>query len=421
MRIQTLAVSVVLLTCGRGVIEFDAVGAGGGTDATGGGGSATGSGQTQGGGPGADGGSVAGDLPCDVATLLTANCISCHTGSGGVVRLRSRADLAAPSVVDPALSFGERAVIRMRATEGSMPPAPASPVASAQVDAFEAWVNSGFPAGSCQTSSDAGTGDAGVPDAGPVLPFDGGIAGLPCEVSAFVAAKCASCHGSPATHGASFALLGRADFLGPSSSYAGQTIGQRSSVRIHLASNPMPPVGNPPATPSEAATFDGWVTAGMSVGTCGSIDAGVADAGPAPTTCTSDSAWDGGNRESPNMNPGLACLACHGTRAPEQAYEFSGTVYLGLHERDLCNAKPPAGVQVQIVDRTGAVALTLYPSTASGNFHSALTTGVAVPYTVRLLSAGRTATMTTPQTDGDCNACHTEQGASGALGRIVLP
>ncbi|MGD0679831.1 MAG: hypothetical protein ABSC94_30975 [Polyangiaceae bacterium] len=34
---------------------------------------------------------------------------------------------------------------------------------------------------------------------------------------------------------------------------------------------------------------------------------------------------------------------------------------------------------------------------------------------------GKTAAMTTPQMTGDCNSCHTEQGANGAPGRIVLP
>lgn len=29
--------------------------------------------------------------------------------------------------------------------------------------------------------------------------------------------------------------------------------------------------------------------------------------------------------------------------------------------------------------------------------------------------------MSTPQTSTDCNACHTEQGANGAQGRIVRP
>jgi predicted CXXCH cytochrome family protein len=29
--------------------------------------------------------------------------------------------------------------------------------------------------------------------------------------------------------------------------------------------------------------------------------------------------------------------------------------------------------------------------------------------------------MTTPQTNGDCNSCHTPDGASNAPGRIIAP
>jgi mono/diheme cytochrome c family protein len=390
----------------------------GGGVVTTGGGEATGGGTATGGGSANGGGAaVAGDLPCDVAAVLSDSCVSCHNGNGGVVRLMSRADLAAASVVDPTKSFAQRCVTRMRATAGSMPPAPNAPVVASRVNAFEAWVTAGLPAGTCGTL-DAGSVE--VPDAGPIVPHDGGIAGLPCDVSAFVAAKCASCHGSPATHGASFPLLGRADFLAPSPSYAGQTIGQRSSVRLHAASNAMPPLGSPTATAAEIAAFDSWVTANMPVGTCGAIDAGVVDAGPAPTTCATNSYWTGGNTESANMNPGLACLTCHRSRAPGKAYQFSGTVFPGLHEKNLCNARQ-AGAQVQIIDRNGVVALTLSVSSTSGNFHSSLLTTVALPYTARVTMGGRTATMMTPQTNGDCNVCHTEQGTSGASGRIVTP
>jgi mono/diheme cytochrome c family protein len=419
MKYQSLLVALVVVSTGcgglLGVENPDDGGTGGGSGfVTGGGSSTTGGGSATGGG----GGAVASDLPCDVATLLSESCASCHNGTGGVVRLMTRADFAAPSALDPQMNFGQRAVLRMRATAGAMPPAPAAPVTSAKVDAFEAWVTGGFAAGSCQANTDGG---AEQPDAGPIVPHDGGIAGLPCDVSAFVATKCASCHGSPATHGASFALLTREDFLAPSPSYAGVTLGARSGLRIHATSNPMPPVGSPAATATEVAAFDGWLTAGMPVGTCGAIDAGVPDAGPAPTTCTSNSYWTGGNSESPNMNPGVACLTCHRTQAPSKAYPYSGTVFPSLHEKDRCNSRAPSGVKVEILNANGTVAITMYASTTSGNFNSSRYPTVTLPYTARVTYGGRTATMTTPQTNGDCNSCHTEQGNSGASGRIVWP
>jgi hypothetical protein len=44
-----------------------------------------------------------------------------------------------------------------------------------------------------------------------------------------------------------------------------------------------------------------------------------------------------------------------------------------------------------------------------------------MPYTVEVRYQGRVRAMTTPQSTGDCNSCHTEQGAKGAPGRIMLP
>ncbi len=398
-----------------GIEEDGGSGSGGGMQTSGGGTGAIGGGN--GGGGSGGGAAVAGDLPCEVAALLGDSCISCHNANGGVVKLQSRADLAAMSVVDPSMSYGQRAVVRMRATAGTMPPAPASPITNARINTFEAWVTAGMQAGSCQVMTDGGTQ---VPDAGPIVPHDGGIAGLPCDVSAFVATKCASCHGSPATQGASFPLLARADFLAASPSYAGVTIGARSVVRVHATSNPMPPLGTPTPTAAELLAFDGWVSGGMQAGTCGAIDAGVADAGPAPTTCASGTYWNGGNNGSSNMNPGLACLSCHVSQSPGDAYPFSGTVFPSLHEKDRCNSKP-SGVQVQIIDAHGVVVSTMTASSTSGNFRSARYLTVALPYTARVTVGGRTATMTTPQTNGDCNSCHTEQGNSGALGRIVAP
>jgi hypothetical protein len=181
----------------------------------------------------------------------------------------------------------------------------------------------------------------------------------------------------------------------------------------------MPPAGNAAGTVAELAAFDAWIAAGMPTGTCGTID--PPDAGPAPTTCASGSYWTYGNQESANMNPGKPCLACHSSQAPDKAYTFSGTVFLARHEKDTCNSKPPAATKVEIIDHNGVVALTLSVSTTSGNFNSARNVSLALPYTARVYNGTRTATMTTPQTSGDCNSCHTEQGINGALGRIVLP
>jgi hypothetical protein len=151
----------------------------------------------------------------------------------------------------------------------------------------------------------------------------------------------------------------------------------------------------------------------MGGGTAVGID-GVRDTQP---ICTSGSTWTQGNHGSSNMNPGRACLACHVTM-DGPPLTFAGTTYPTAHEPDLCNGADGAdGARVVITGADGNT-LTLTPS-ASGNFDSA--TNVMLPFTAKVTYQGRTRAMTTMQTSGDCNACHTQTGASGAPGRIVLP
>ncbi len=103
---------------------------------------------------------VAGDLPCDVAGVLTGACTSCHgnppTG-GAPMALTSLAQLRASSPSNPAVTNGQACVQRMASTTSPMPPPPAAPVAAAQQSAFSAWVSAGMQAGTC--SVDAGTPD----------------------------------------------------------------------------------------------------------------------------------------------------------------------------------------------------------------------------------------------------------------------
>ena len=121
------------------------------------------------------------------------------------------------------------------------------------------------------------------------------------------------------------------------------------------------------------------------------------------------------------MQPGRPCRACHQLDAPQVAYFFAGTAFPAFHEQDLCNSPPPPGARVEILDDAGQVTLTLNPD-AVGNFESLNTlAGVPVPYTARLIANGLARAMTTPQTSGDCNGCHTEQGAHVAPGTIDPP
>ena len=114
-------------------------GAGGGTGA---GGASTGGGT----------GSTLGDagLPCEVATVVSNACASCHgaTLTGGApMSLITRADFMAASSRDATQSNGQRSVARMRDAASPMPTSGLLPVA--QVDPFAAWVAAGMPEGTC--------------------------------------------------------------------------------------------------------------------------------------------------------------------------------------------------------------------------------------------------------------------------------
>lgn len=46
---------------------------------------------------------------------------------------------------------------------------------------------------------------------------------------------------------------------------------------------------------------------------------------------------------------------------------------------------------------------------------------LAKPYTAKVVSDVGERLMVTPHQDGDCNKCHTADGAEGAPGRVVVP
>lgn len=266
-----------------------------------------------------------------------------------------------------------------------------------------------------------------VTDAGPVdahLPADAsGPDLLPCEVRDVLAARCATCHGSPPSAGAKVALHARYAFFAASLDDSVANVGASAALRLDDARAPMPPASEPPLPDSERATLKAWLAAGMPAGTCEPLPAA-----PVPTTCASGTSWMQGDTGSEQMYPGRACRTCHQQAAPQLAYYFAGTVFPSFHERDDCNAPPPADARIEILDpKTGAVSKTLRPN-AAGNFLStSVAPDVAVPYTARLVANGRMREMTHAQQSGDCNSCHTEQGTTIAPevdappGRLVWP
>jgi hypothetical protein len=186
----------------------------------------------------------------------------------------------------------------------------------------------------------------------------------------------------------------------------------------------MPPPPNPSVPTAEASAFQAWVSAGMPAGSC-VVDGGVPpppDAGPpdpldAAPTCTSNAHWTQGTEGNSDMEPGQACITCH-LQQGGPGFNVGGTVYPTGHEPDDCDGSGAAGAVVTVTDSTGKSA-SFTASSVSGNFHGSAS--LTFPITAKVSFQGKTRSMGTAVSTGDCNSCHTQSGASGAPGRITLP
>jgi len=175
------------------------------------------------------------------------------------------------------------------------------------------------------------------------------------------------------------------------------------------------------------------LAASLTLAACGAIaepadggdDGGVADAVSSadyntPTVCTSGQGGPTANVAA--MRPGEACLSCHSLGPVQGTYPFMGTIYPTAHEPNDCvgaSSVAYPGVQVIVTDAQGKT-FALTPN-ASGNFYGPLSGVPVMPYRAKVTYQGRELAMLSPETSGDCNACHTEQGTNGAPGRVVLP
>ncbi len=242
--------------------------------------------------------------------------------------------------------------------------------------------------------------------------------GLPCEVRDFLARHCASCHGATPAGGSPMSLATWSDLQAPSLIDGSKTMAEMSVVRMRNSTRPMPPA--PAVVPeAELQIFEAWVAAGAASAKCDTEP--PIDPFAGPPGCTSGTYWTGGNRESPRMHPGLACIDCHRREGP--AFHVAGTVFPQGRDVDDCNGiSTSAGVTVEVTDATGRL-YRLTPN-ASGNFYLNRTSSnpFTFPYTARVIdSAGGVRAMVGPQQSGDCNGCHTSLGSEGAPGRIVPP
>lgn len=131
--------------------------------------------------------------------------------------------------------------------------------------------------------------------------------------------------------------------------------------------------------------------------------------------CTSGAWWQGGDQESSQMHPGGDCISCHASEGEGPQFTIAGTVMGGLDDFEDCQGI--GDVVVRITDADGVV--TDLVSNAAGNF--SFRGAIAFPYTATVLRGDVESPMATPQSEGNCMACHTAEGAGGAPGRIVAP
>jgi hypothetical protein len=270
-------------------------------------------------------------------------------------------------------------------------------------------------------SGGAGSGGSGSGGSGASGPSIGVASDLPCDVAALLSRKCTSCHGSVPSGGAPTSLVSYADLTAPAKSDPTKTNAVVALARMTNTTSPMPPTGLPAATAAEIASLQGWISAGYpSTGCATGVDAGT---GPDPfsvaPTCTSNTTWTRGTSGSASMEPGMACISCHASSGGEApTFTIAGTLYPTGHEPDLCDgANGTDGAQVVITGANG-VSTTLTPNGA-GNFY--YTGAVAQPFRAKVVYMGRERDMAAAQTSGDCNSCHTQNGAMSAPGRIILP
>jgi hypothetical protein len=150
-------------------------------------------------------------------------------------------------------------------------------------------------------------------------------------------------------------------------------------------------------------------------------DSGVPDINDPTFRCSSGSVWKGGYGGSALMAPGTPCMAsgCHSTVGTRMT--MAGTIYgpAGLRDHDNCNGLDgtSSGAAVIPFDDAGNEVVGRLQVNAAGNFYTNRT--LPPSYRVKIVAMGREFIMQTPVTDGNCNSCHTADGAAGAMGRII--
>jgi hypothetical protein len=166
---------------------------------------------------------------------------------------------------------------------------------------------------------------------------------------------------------------------------------------------------------SSGSSSGGGSTSGSSSSSSSGAATGGGDGGIV-VVCTSGVTSH--SNEGSSMSPGDTCVSCHSSSNGEAStLTIGGTVYPTAHEPTNCDGVSVTGATVVIIDANNKVQTLTVNSV--GNFQSSAS--VAAPYKASVVYNGVTLSMITAQTSGDCNSCHTVDGANGAPGRVMLP
>jgi hypothetical protein len=146
---------------------------------------------------------------------------------------------------------------------------------------------------------------------------------------------------------------------------------------------------------------------------------GAAGKNGTPATCTSQTYWTGGDKGSEVMHPGRACMTCHSNSPQAPTFSLAGTIYPTSHEPDDCNGRSASsGITIVVTDAAGKQ-LPPIPVNDVGNFR--YDGRIASPFHVKVVFNGKENAMSAAPDSGECNACHTQNGANSAPGRILAP
>ena len=242
------------------------------------------------------------------------------------------------------------------------------------------------------------------------------ITDVPCDVETILANYCWSCHGVTPSGGAPSRLVTYGDLTSPSVSDSSVSAAARALAR--LQDGTMPSAG-PKPTQAEIDAFAAWVGNGTPKGTsCDTTPTPGTNPYDTPLTCTTGK--NSNISEGSTMEPGGACISCHATYGVRK-FSIAGTVYPTAHETDRCVGT--ASIQIVITDKNNKVFTTTSNSVGNFSLQPSQMAGFAPPYTAKIVQGANERAMTTAQTSGDCNSCHTEMGSGtpAAPGRIMAP